>query len=192
VLSPKRPPDVLLVCGAPASGKSTLGRAVAARLGAALLDIDTLTGPLTAVVSALVGVDDFDSPVLAQRTRGPRYLTLQQVALDNVLVGQSVVLVAPFTAERRQPAALDAFAQPLAAAGGRPRLVWLHLPGAELIERMRSRAAQRDRIKLADDGAYLAGIDLDIPRSPHLAVDATSPLAGQVAQVERALGDAVG
>ncbi|MDT4976001.1 MAG: hypothetical protein QOG98_1759, partial [Pseudonocardiales bacterium] len=62
----------LVVCGAPASGKSTLGRALATRLGAAILDQDVLTAPLVAVVSALLGSADLDSPELAGATRAAR------------------------------------------------------------------------------------------------------------------------
>ena len=46
----------MLIGGPPATGKSTLAAALAPQLGAALLDLDVATGPLTRVVSELIGV----------------------------------------------------------------------------------------------------------------------------------------
>lgn len=179
-------PVVLLVCGPPASGKSTLGRALAAHFEAVLLDLDVLTGPLTATVSALLGVDDLDAEPLA-RTRAPRYDSLLAVAVDNVRLGRSAVLVAPFGAERRDPAAWTRFTNPLVEVGGRVQLVWLRLPGPVLLDRMRMRAADRDRAKLADARAYLTRLDLAPPVVPHTPVDALSTLDEQVAQVADAV-----
>ena len=51
-------PAAVLVSGPPATGKSTLATALAPRLRAALPDLDVATGPLTRVVSELIGVHD--------------------------------------------------------------------------------------------------------------------------------------
>lgn len=176
-------PPALLVCGAPASGKSTLGRALAARLGAALLDQDVLTAPLIAVVSALLGSGDLDSPKLAGATRAARYETLVAGAEDNLLTGRPVVLVAPFSAERRDPEAWARLAERLERAGGAATLVWLRLTGEQLLARMRDRGAERDQPKLADGAAYLARIDLEAPVVPHVAVDAIGGVDQQCADV---------
>ena len=58
----------VLIGGPPATGKSTLAMALAPRLGAAVLDLDTATAPLTRVVSELAGVHDLDDPLLARLT----------------------------------------------------------------------------------------------------------------------------
>ncbi|MGH3179137.1 MAG: AAA family ATPase [Streptosporangiaceae bacterium] len=50
-----------MIGGPPATGKSTLAAALAPRLGAALLDLDVATGPLTRVVSGLVLVAPFST-----------------------------------------------------------------------------------------------------------------------------------
>ena len=70
----------VLIGGPPATGKSTLAAALAPHLGAALLDLDVATGPLTRVVSELVGVRDLDDAVLAGLTRAARYDTLLGLA----------------------------------------------------------------------------------------------------------------
>src|SRR6059058_4129687 len=124
-----RLPAVLLA-GWPGSGKSTVGQALARRLGAALVDQDTVTGPLVAVVADLVGVHDLDDARLAGPTRDARYETVVAAAEENLRVGRPVVLVAPFSRERRDLHAWQALDDRLRAAGGSPLLVWLHLePG---------------------------------------------------------------
>jgi predicted kinase len=139
---------VVVVCGPPATGKSTLGAALARALGAALLDQDVVTGPLTAAVARQLGTDDLDSPALGGATRTARYETLHAAAEDNLRVGHPVVLVAPYTTERRDPAAWQRPADQLRAAGGTPFMVWLHLAPAGLLVRLRERSAARDRGKL--------------------------------------------
>jgi predicted kinase len=170
----------VLIGGPPATGKSTLAMALAPRLDAAVLDLDTATGPLTRVVSELAGVHDLDDPVLAGLTRAARYETLLGLAEANLTAGRSVVLVAPFSAERARPAAWSAVTQRLAAPAV---MVWLHLPPAELVRRLTGRALARDAGKLSDPAAYLTGLDLRPPAVSHLAVDAAQPTAAQVGAV---------
>jgi predicted kinase len=165
----------VLVSGPAASGKSTLGAALAARLGATLLDQDVLTGPLTSVVGSLVGCHDLDDPALAAPTRAARYESLLATAVDNLRLGRPVVAVAPFTTERSDPNAWARVRDRLVAAGGRPLLVWLRIDPDELLRRLRARDAARDRGKLADPAALLATAVLTPPVAEHLALDATWP-----------------
>lgn len=173
----------LIVCGPPASGKSSLSRALASRLGAVLLDQDVLTGPLTAVVAELLGSRDLDSPTLAGATRAARYETLVAVAEDNLQIGRPVVLVAPFSAERRDAAVWSRLAARLANVGGAVTLVWLRLSGEDLILRISQRAADRDQAKLADRTAYLSRTDLSQPAVPHIPVDAMASVDEQCGYV---------
>ncbi len=177
----------VIVCGPPASGKSTVGRALAARLGAALLDQDVLTSPLTAVVSTLLRDDDLDSPVLAGATRSARYETIIAAAEDNLRTGRPVVMVAPFSVERRDLATWMRLTGRLGDAGATATLVWLRIPDEELLGRMRARAAPRDRGKLVDGAAYLARTDLAPPVVPHVPIDATTSLTAQCAAVIAAI-----
>jgi predicted kinase len=174
-----KPPTAILIGGAPATGKSTLAAALAPRLGAAVLDLDVATGPLTRVVSGLIGAADLSDPRMARLTRDPRYDTLFALAEDNLRAGMSVVLVAPFTAERSVDG-WNAVAGRLKAHTVDVVLVWLQLPADQLIERLQQRDAARDADKVKDPDAFLAAIDRDPPAAPHLAVDATLPVADQV------------
>ena len=178
-----RPPAVL-VTGAPATGKSTLAAALAARLAGALIDQDVATGALVEVIGSLIDVHDLDDPRLAALTRHARYETVLQLAEDNLRCGLAVVLVAPFTTERRQLGGWQQLRRRLEAAGGAPTLVWLQLEPHQILARMRARAALRDVDKLRDEPGLLARLDLDPPVGPHLRLDATAPaedLAGLVA-----------
>lgn len=181
------PVPAVVVTGWPASGKSTLARALAASLGAALLDLDTATGPLVAVVAEQVGTTDLSDPRLADLTRGPRYETLLALAEDSLRVGTPVVLVAPFSDERRDAAARHRLDVRLRRAGGRPLLVWVRVHPDTLVRRMRGRGSVRDVGKIADPAAYVAGLDPAEPAGPHLAVDGEAPVAAAVAVVLAAL-----
>jgi predicted kinase len=175
-------PCAVLISGAPATGKSTLAAALAPRLGAAVLDIDVATGPLTTVVSDLIGVADLSDPRIAQLTRAPRYETLFALAEDNLRAGRSVVLVAPFTAERSVDG-WNAVVDRLKAHAAGLVLVWLRLPADQLVDRLRQRDAARDTDKVKNPDAFLAAIDHDPPAAPHLALDATEQVAELVDRV---------
>ena len=177
-------PAAVFIGGPPATGKSTLGSALAPHLGAAILDLDVATGPLTRVVSALTGAHDLQDPGLARLTRDARYDTLFDLAGQNLKAGRPVVLVAPFSAERASREAWDAAARRLAAD---PVMIWLHLPPGELVDRLTRRALTRDQDKIRDPAAFLAGLDLGPPVVPHLALDATQPTAALVRAVRRHL-----
>lgn len=173
----------MLISGPPASGKSTLATAVAARLRAALLDQDVLTGALTAVIGDLVGTHDLDDPRLSTLTRDARYEAVLATAEHNLRAGIPVVLVAPFTAERTDPAAWHTVRDRLTAAGGRPVLVWLQLPADELVHRLRARGADRDQGKLADPARFATDALLRPPMVEHIAVDATASAAQQLEDI---------
>lgn len=163
-------PCAVLICGAPGSGKSTVGAVMARRLRAALLDLDTATSSLTAVVIALHGTDDLDDPELGALTRDARYETITRLAEDNLAAGLSVVMVAPFTAERRDPVAWGALRGRMEKVGASTTMVWLRISADDVLGRVEQRGAGRDLAKLRGD--WPAGLDLGPPAVPHIEVDA--------------------
>lgn len=180
-------PLALVVSGAPATGKTTLGAALARDLGTALIDLDTATAPLISVVSHLVGTDDLDDPRLGGSVRVARYETVTAVAEDCLRAGTSVVLVAPFTRERQDPAVWCALAARLTAAGGEPRLVWISLPAAVAEARLKARGAARDKTKAFDGSTYPAGLEVAPPQVPHVIVQGESSTVEQVSVIRAAL-----
>ena len=175
-------PFAVLISGAAGTGKSTLAAALAPRLGAAILDLDVATGPLTDVLAGLLGRTDLSDPKLAELTRVPRYETLLALAEDNLRAGIPVVLVAPFTAER-SPAGWTVVTDRLGPHAAGVLLVWLNLPADRLVARLKQRGAVRDSDKVSNPGAFLAGIHRDPPTVRHLALDAGLPVAELVGRV---------
>ena len=114
------------------------------------IDLDVATQPLLGVIRSLVNVDDIDDPRLARLTRDDRYETITCLAEDNLRAGNTVLLVAPFTEERRTLRAWEARVDRLhRAAGGTVIMIWLYLSREELLQRMRDRGADRDEPKLS-------------------------------------------
>jgi predicted kinase len=186
-------PVAILVAGPPACGKSTVGAALARTLGAALIDQDTVTAPLVRVVGSLVKVHDLDDPRLATLTRAPRYDSIRGIAEDNLRVGNTAVLVAPFTLERHDLDAYQELTGRLRAAGGRAvALVWLHVEREQLVHRLRARAADRDTAKLHNEGRFVDRLDLTPPVVPHLAIDAAGPVDRIVRSIVRGLEPRIG
>lgn len=173
----------LFIAGAPASGKSTLAEAAAERLGAALLDLDVVTGPLTELLGEASGTGIApEHPWVRRYARTARYATLVETALENARIGTPTVLVAPFTTERAQPHAWEQTAVRFRAHDAEPSLVWVDCPTELVLSRMRRRAAERDRYTLAAPERVLNAPGT-APKSPHIRVDATLPLAEQLTKL---------
>ena len=178
------PPTALLISGPPASGKSTVGASLARMLGATLIDQDVATGPLLSVIESLVDVDDIDDPRLATLTRAGRYEAITHLAEDNLRVGNTVLLVAPFTEERKNLHAWEELVDRLhRAAGGAVTMIWLYLSREELLQRMRARGADRDAAKLSREQRFIDQLDLGPPVGPHIPIYAF----GSVDQIVRSI-----
>jgi mannitol-1-/sugar-/sorbitol-6-phosphatase len=172
---------VIAVAGVAGSGKSTLGRALAAALHLPLLDLDAVTNPL---LDRLVG------PVLpghwlaaphGELIREGRYAALRAVARDVVATAGGAVLVAPFTAELAGGTAW----RELAAAVAPAEVRVVHLDGdpALLARRRAERGAPRDAHRPADAAESEAS-----PAVPRIAVDAALTPGQLLARALRALG----
>jgi predicted kinase len=177
-------PATLLIAGPPASGKSMVGTSLARTLGAALIDLDVATEPLLSVIASLVNVDDIDDPRLATLTRTHRYETITLLAEDNLRVGNTVLLVAPFTEERKSPHAWEELVDRLhRAADGAVTMIWLYLSREELLQRIRARRADRDEPKLRREQRFIDQLDLGPPVGPHIPIHAV----GSVDQIVRSI-----
>ena len=166
-------PAAILVAGPPASGKSTVGSALAKTLGATLIDQDVATGQLLSIIESLVNVDDLDDPQLAALTRTARYETVTRLAEDNLRLGNTVLLVAPFTAERKNLPAWQELCHRLRrAGGGAVAMVWLYLSREELLQRLRVRGAVRDAAKLRSEQRFIDQLEFGPPVGPHIPVHA--------------------
>lgn len=159
---------LVVLAGAAGTGKTALGRGLARHLPAALLDLDTLAGPLAEALLARETGDPHDdtSPYARDVVRPLRYAALTAVALEVLACGTPVVAAAPWTRELADPGWHRALSARAWAAGGRLEVVWLHCAPEMRRARLRGRAHPRD--------AHRAHDRLPAPPAvPHLALDTT-------------------
>ncbi|HJO94013.1 MAG TPA: AAA family ATPase [Victivallales bacterium] len=99
---------LIIVCGSPASGKTTYGKKIATEKKAAFLDIDTVSEDLVKIALTESGRDkyDRDSDYFKKTFRLTVYETLFKIAEDNIL-WTDVVIAGPFTKEIRNIHWLD-------------------------------------------------------------------------------------
>ncbi|MEI2775010.1 MAG: AAA family ATPase [Tetrasphaera sp.] len=165
----KPPPVVVVVTGVAGSGKTTLGRALAATLQLPILDLDSLTNPLLDEITPTAGPHWLAGP-LAERVRAGRYAALRATAADIVAVGVGVVLVAPFTAELAGGREWTALRESLTPAS--PVVLYLAGPAEEFRARRVRRGDPRDHAR--DE------VTPPQPHVPHVAIDATAATSDQV------------
>lgn len=161
-------PAFILVAGPPGSGKSTLGTALAKRLGACFVDLDTVASPF---VQPLLDDDPAykDSSAYQEVFRDREYRATLSVAAENVAIGCSCVCVAPFRRET-QEVALRQRLHELVGHRCRTVGVTLLISAEELHRNLSQRNLARDRRKL-DDFDSFARTTLGAYRAPLWNVD---------------------
>ena len=103
-------PFALAVVGAAGSGKTTVALEIARRAGATYLDKDALAGPLVEAAMEAQGqsLEERESNrFYRERVMPAEYAALFSVASDNLRLGLSVVIDAPFAAYLDQPEFFD-------------------------------------------------------------------------------------
>lgn len=158
------------MCGNAGAGKSTFAAQLRTKLGAVLLDIDTVTERLARLVLSGHGLsgDDRDSEAYKALLREPIYETLFDAANDN-LDCLPCVIVGPFTRERRQA---DWPERLRARLGADIEIYHVWCGSDERRRRLEQRANPRDRAKLSDFAAYAAlGEEAGPLPFPHQYVD---------------------
>lgn len=145
-------PTAVFVVGPAGSGKSSVSSLLARRLGAALLDKDTVAGGFTAALLRAHGDDpnDRDGAYYKDVVMDLEYATLLALAGDNLRLGRTVVMDAPFGRYLPQ----DTFLEASAADHDWPAdtlstVVEVVVDGEELRHRLTARGNPRDDWKLA-------------------------------------------
>lgn len=137
-----------LVCGLPASGKTTFAKKLAQQTGAAFFDSDTTTDLIIQAAHRAAEIDphDRDSPIYKQTYREPVYETLFALAAEN-LAHTDVIIAGPFTAELKNKNEWHKILEKRFS----PHRVEMHhlsIDEKERILRMKNRGAYRDSYKL--------------------------------------------
>jgi predicted kinase len=169
---------VVIVAGPPGAGKSTVAPGIAQALGAASIDIDATFSPIVPLLG----------PHARDVVRAAIYESLAVTTETSLQAGVHVVVVAPFTRERRDPVAWERLSARLSARGADTVLVWVHAPRELLLERLVARGETRDADKLADPASWLREAEPEAPpRVPHIAVEATHTAEHAVEHILREL-----
>ena len=149
---------LILVAGEPASGKSTLGRSLARRLGAAYLDMDTISFPfLERCIHEDHGFKD--SAHYRDHYRDAEYRSLLATAADNLATGIDCIVVAPFRLERANPA-LAAYLRERFRIDATTVGIDIKIDRKRQLENIVSRGEARDAVKLK---ALQAGEPTPVP-----------------------------
>ena len=154
-------PILYVVTGAPAAGKTTYGRQLAARHSAAFLDIDTSSEILVQAALRAMNLDpdDRDSPFFKKTFRMPIYDCLFAMASEN-LPHTSVVITGPFTSEKSNPSwhteLASRFKVPI-------EIHYIHCTEMRLKQNMTRRANGRDACKLLHWDDYIQGYNMEPP-----------------------------
>lgn len=150
-------PVAYITLGGAGSGKSTLSRHLSSLTGAVYLDKDTLAGPLVQVALEAFGQNPSDresNALYLERIMPAEYETLFATAGQNLELGHSVVLDAPFLAYLDDPDSLHRFTENAAWPAARIRVIHVRTSPEVVRQRLVERGSERDRIKLADWDAY--------------------------------------
>jgi dephospho-CoA kinase len=168
---------VFVVCGSPASGKTTYGASLAKEKRGVLIDIDACTERVVQAGLALAGlsVDDRDSPTFKSAFRNVIYEQLFDIATSQLATHSELdlVIVGPFTRELRDLNWRATLATRLQIDEERVQVHWVVADDATRFARMVLRANPRDAAKLANYDAFLAyyGKVDEPPACPHLRID---------------------
>ncbi|MFI6604536.1 AAA family ATPase [Nonomuraea sp. NPDC050536] len=186
--SPK--PILVLVGGYAGSGKTEFSRFLSDITGWAFLDKDSLTRPIVERLLVTLGGDPHDrhSELYLKEVRPFEYRCLMETAWDNLHVGTSAVLSAPFISELKDEAWFTRLEHKCTAKGIDVAAIWVRCDVDSMREYIEFRGAARDAWKLDNWEEYTAGLDTDTsPPTAHLTVDnrlgAAISLADQTREV---------
>jgi aminoglycoside phosphotransferase family enzyme/predicted kinase len=149
------PPALLLMCGLPACGKSTLARRLAAALDGTVLRSDVLRKRLAGLPPTSRATADYGTGLYAADHTERTYRLLGRRALDALRRGRVVVADATFSRAAWRRRLLD-----VATRLGYPALV-VHMSCPEEVarERLAARAQQPQEVSDADVDVYARAVE---------------------------------
>ena len=159
---------LILVCGRPGSGKSTLSKVVAKELKFVLLDKDCIDEPFSPADR---------SPFYQTNIEPKAYHALLNLAELNLECGQSVILDAPWTHQMfRQPDLVPRVLEVAEKTKAKLVVLSIELPPDMLRERLVKRGLKRDLEKFTEEGWTAFAQRMKFAQKnplPHFAIDGT-------------------
>lgn len=168
-------PTVIFLIGAAGSGKSTIGKRIASEYHYCYLDKDIVCNQFTGLLLESKGYSPHERDGNAFYTdvvMDLEYRTLLDIANDNLQLGRSVVLDAPFLKYFPDRKYIHQLREQYDWRHVRPMVLQVTVDYGVLQERIRDRGLERDAWKLAHWDTYVRSIqekqclweDIDIKR----------------------------
>lgn len=153
-------PQLIIVMGITGAGKSVIGKRIAKSKGFAYVDKDTVTTELTEVIlenlSPLKDKHERESSYYLEVVRPLAYESVLHIALENIELGNSVVVAAAFDEEIKNTHFLEEneYMEAIRKLAD-IKVVHVHVDHPTLLKRLIARNEERDRWKLANWDTYL-------------------------------------
>ncbi|WP_230878398.1 AAA family ATPase [Planomonospora sp. ID67723] len=170
--SPK--PILVLVGGYAGSGKTEFSRFLSDITGWAFLDKDSLTRCIVERLLVSLGGDPNDrhTDLYLKEVRPLEYRCLMETAWDNLHVGTSTILSAPFISEMKDTAWFTRLENRCAAKGIDVAAIWVRCDAESMREYIEFRGAARDSWKLENWEHYVDGLAVEVsPPTAHVTID---------------------
>ncbi|MGW4395514.1 GntR family transcriptional regulator [Amycolatopsis nivea] len=167
-------PQVIMIGGYAGSGKTELGRVLARETGWPMLDKDSLTRFVVEAALEMMGLsrNDRESEEYLTRIRPGEYSSLLEAMTENVQVGNSAIVTAPFIREFSDEAWLNRQFAACRNLGATLTVVWVYCDEETMHTYVKHRDAPRDSSKLANWEGYMKGVNLNFrPPVPHVVID---------------------
>ncbi|MEO7762414.1 MAG: AAA family ATPase [Casimicrobiaceae bacterium] len=166
-------PTLILIAGGPGAGKTTLGRALAAQFETGvLLDKDVINSAWVdqMLIRLNDGQVDRESQIYLEALRPLEYGALLAAAFDNLALGKTVFVVAPFGPELTDGDWVRRLQHSVQELGGRVRAIWIETDEQTAKERITARRSPRDAWKLANWDGFAASAQFIPPREDLLVL----------------------
>jgi predicted kinase len=155
-------PKIIIVAGFAGSGKSTIGKLISEKLKIPYLDKDTLTRYFTdqMLTEDGSGKGDRESSYYSEVINPLEYDTLIKVAVENIELGISVVLSAPFIRQLNDSSWFKSKIESFSPISNfEVKLIWIE--SSREVERVRliDRDAERDQNKLENWETYCDSVN---------------------------------
>ena len=153
-------PQLVIVVGITGAGKSVVGKLIAKNKGFTFVDKETVATALTEVIlenlSPLKDKHERESSYYLEVVRPLAYESMLHIALENIELGNSVVVAAAFEEEMKTPDFLEenGYMEAIRKLAD-IKVVHVHVDHPTLLKRLIARNEQRDSWKLANWDAYV-------------------------------------
>lgn len=171
---PHSKPKIVVVTGAPSSGKTKIGRKIAENLHMAVSDKDHVTGQLLAALMKDAGYEGEDySQTPLNKFREAIYGCMEDVAKDNLKAKMGTVIISPYIdrgLENWLPM-LKQKVDPESLADW--FVIWIDITPKLALERILLRNSPRDVIKVKTWESFVNKTYWGSPSCNHLRLDAS-------------------